>query len=85
MPLVTSMGINDKKYCIKKEEPRIKMTICSIHFVKASLPLGERKFQVLAPLKEKNFWPVFELFLGSLKSVSAFLNTHQLVRFYCVT
>ena len=35
----------------------------------------ERPFQVLAPLKKKHFWPVFELSLGSLKSVSVFLST----------
>ena len=39
----------------------------------ASFPSAERPFQALAPLKEKHFWPVFELFLGSLKSVSVFL------------
>ena len=55
------------------------MTICYIHFLKivrddASFPSTERPFQVLAPLKEKHFWPVFELFLGSLKSVSVFLK-----------
>ena len=55
------------------------MTICYIHFVKivrddASFPAEERPFQVLAPRKEKHFWPVFELFLGSLKSVNLFLK-----------
>ena len=39
-----------------------------------SFPSAERSFQALAPLKEKHFWPVFELFLGSLKSVSVFLK-----------
>ena len=37
-----------------------------------SFPSAERSFQALAPLKEKHFWPVFELLLGSLKSVSVF-------------
>ena len=55
------------------------MTICYIHFLTivrddASFLSTERSFQVLAPLKEIHFWPVFELFLGSLKSVSAFLK-----------
>ena len=40
----------------------------------ASSPLAERPFQVLAPLKEKDFWPVLELSLGSLKSVSVLLK-----------
>ena len=35
-----------------------------------SFPSAEKSFQALAPLKEKHFWPVFEFFLGSLKSVS---------------
>ena len=39
-----------------------------------SFPSAERSFQALAPLKEKHFWPVFELFLGSFKSVSVFLK-----------
>ena len=39
-----------------------------------SFPSAERSFQSLAPLKEKHFWPVFEFFLGSLKSVSVFLK-----------
>ena len=39
-----------------------------------SFPSAERSFQALAPLKEKHFWPVFELLLGSLKSVSVFLK-----------
>ena len=39
-----------------------------------SFPLAERSFQTLAPLKEKHFWPVFEFFLGSLRSVSVFLK-----------
>ena len=55
------------------------MTICYIHFLKivrdvASFPSTERPFQVLVPLKEKHFWPVFELFLGNLKSVSVFFK-----------
>ena len=55
------------------------MTICYMHFLKivgddARFPLTERPFQVLAPLKEKNFWPVFEISLGSLQSVSVFLK-----------
>ena len=40
-----------------------------------SFPSPERSFQALASLKEKHFWPVFEFFLGSLKSVSVFLKT----------
>ena len=39
-----------------------------------SFPSTEGSFQALAPLKEKHFWSVFELFLGSLKSVSVFLK-----------
>ena len=39
-----------------------------------SFPSAERSFQALAPLKEKHFWPVSELFLGSLESVSVFLK-----------
>ena len=55
------------------------MAICYIHFVKivrddASFRSTERPFEVVAPLKEKHFWPVFELFLGSFKSVSVFLK-----------
>ena len=55
------------------------MTICYIHFFKivrdvASFPSTERPFQVLVPLKEQHFWPVFELFLGNLKSVSVFFK-----------
>ena len=37
-----------------------------------SFPSAERSFQALAPLKKKHFLPVFEFFLGSLKSVSVF-------------
>ena len=55
------------------------MVTCYANFLKlardeASFPSAERSFQALAPLKEKHFWPVFEFFLGSLKSVSVFLN-----------
>ena len=56
------------------------MTISYVHYflkivsVDASFPSAERPFQVLAPLKEKHFWPVFELFLSNLKSVSVFLK-----------
>ena len=55
------------------------MTICYTHIFKivrdaASFRLTERPFQVLAPLKEKHLWSVFELFLGSLKSVNVFLK-----------
>ena len=39
-----------------------------------SFPSAERSFQALAPLEEKHFWPVFEFFLGSLKSLSVFLE-----------
>ena len=39
-----------------------------------SFPSAERSFQALAALKEKHFWPVFEFFLGSIKSVSVFLK-----------
>ena len=39
-----------------------------------SFPSTERPFQVLTPLIEKHFWPVFELLLGSFKSVSVFLK-----------
>ena len=65
------------KYCIKSEEPRFKMTICHTHLLKvvrddACFPSAERPFQALAPLKEKHLKLVFELFLGSLKSVSVF-------------
>ena len=71
--------INRKLYYIRKEESRFKMIICYIHFLKivrddASFRSTERPFQVLAPLKEKHFWQVFELFLGNLKSVSVFLK-----------
>ena len=38
-----------------------------------SFPSAERSFQALASLKEKHFWPAFEFFFGSLKSVSVFL------------
>ena len=52
--------------------------LCKIFFKLArddvSFPSAERSFEALAPLKEKHFWPVFELVLGSLKSVSVFLN-----------
>ena len=55
------------------------MTICYIDFLKivrddVSFPSTERPLQVLAPLKEKHFWPVFEIFLGTLRSVSVFLK-----------
>ena len=55
------------------------MTICYVHFLQrvrddASFRPTERLFQVLAPLKEKHFWQVFELFLGNLKSFSVFLK-----------
>ena len=55
------------------------MTILYTNFLKlvrddASFPSAERPFQTVAPLKGKQFWPVFELFLGSLKSVSVFLK-----------
>ena len=39
-----------------------------------SFPSAEMSFQALAPLKEKHFWPVFEFFLGSLKSVSVLIG-----------
>ena len=39
----------------------------------ASFPSIERPSQDLAPSKEKYFWPVFELVLGVLNSVSVFL------------
>jgi len=74
------MDINYKENTAsEKEESRFKMTICYIHFLKiarddASFRSTEIPFQVLALLKEKHFWPVFELFLGSLKSVSVFLK-----------
>ena len=50
------------------------MIICYLHFEKiisddASFRPTERPFQILATLKEKHFWPVFELFLGSRKGV----------------
>ena len=55
------------------------MIICYIQFSKivrddASFRSTERPFRVLAPLKEKHFRPVFELFLGSLTSFSVFLK-----------
>ena len=55
------------------------MTICYINFKKlvsydASFRPTERPFKVLATLKERHFWPVFELFFGSRKSVSVFLK-----------
>jgi len=73
------MDINDKNTASEKEESRFTVTICYIHFFNtvrddASFRSTERPFQVLAPLKEIKFWPVFELFLGSLKSVSVFLK-----------
>jgi len=39
-----------------------------------AFPQQRGQFQVLAPLKEKHFWPVFALFLCSLKSGSVFLK-----------
>ena len=58
------------------------VNICYAKFLKlardeVNFPSAERSFQALAPLKEKHFWPVFEFFLGSLKSVSVFLRNFQ--------
>ena len=58
------------------------MTICYINFKKlvsydASFRPTERPFQVLATLKERHFWPVFEHFLGSRKSVSREFTQHD--------
>ena len=55
------------------------VNICCAKVFKArqglsQFPLAERSFQALATLKEKHFWPAFELFLGSLKSVGVFLK-----------
>ena len=55
------------------------MVICYTNFLKlakddVSFPSAERSGHALAPLKKKHFWPVFELYFGSLKSVSVFLK-----------
>ena len=80
MSLVTKMVNIDKKgYCIikKEEKSRLKLVICYTNCLKlardnASFPPAARSFQASAPLKEKHSWSVFELFLGSCKSVSVF-------------
>ena len=55
------------------------MVICYANSLKlakddVSFPSAEMSFQALALLKGKHFWPVSELFLGSLKSVGVFLK-----------
>ena len=54
-----------------------KIAICYMHFLMlfrhdASFHSVDKPFLILAPLKEKRFWPVFKFFFGSLKSVGVF-------------
>ena len=77
------VNIDKKGHCIiKRGTIKVQIGYMLYKFLKlarddASFPSAERSFQALAPLKEKHFRPVFELFLGSLKSASVFLKHKQ--------